>query len=181
MEWQPYKVGDRLEFKSNRNESYTIVIEKISRHHSVTDPLDIIPDKTEDLSVFGKYSLINPWVSTIGDSVFHKDTELLHMSSGIERSNLYLKLIIEDSWFYGDSWLDISELEKKSCIDSFGFNDLLVFEDKIGEYKHRDNHIERFYWSKEFGYIRYELKDGYFWELNRFIRNDKDRIIKNGS
>jgi hypothetical protein len=45
-----------------------------------------------------------------------------------------------------------------NSIDLFGFNDILVFEDKIGEYKHRDNHIERFYWSKEFGYIRYELK-----------------------
>jgi hypothetical protein len=141
--------------------------------------LDIIPDKTEHLSVSGKYSLINPWVSTIGDSVFHQDTELLHLNSGLEKSNLNLKLIIEDSWFYGDSWLDISDFEKMSTIDFLGFKDILVFEDKIGEYKDRDNHIERFYWSKDYGYVRYELKNGYFWELNRFIRNNKDKLIKN--
>ncbi len=179
MDWQPYEVGDSLVFESNRDESFTLVIQEISRSHAVTDPLDIIPDKTEHLSVFAKYSLINPWVSSIGDSVFHQDTELLHLNSGLEKSNLNLKLIIEDSWFYGDSWLDISKFEKMNNKELFGFNDIFVFEDKIGEYKHRDNHIERFYWSKDFGYIRYELKNGYLWELKRFIRNNEDRILKN--
>lgn len=179
LDWQPYEVGDSLVFESNRNESFTLVIKKISRYHSVTDPLDLIPDRTEHLSVFAQYSLINPWISSIGDSVFHQDTELLELNAGLDKSSLDLKLKIEDSWFYGNAWFDISDYVKMNTKELFGFNDVLVIEDEIGEYKDRENHVERLYWSKDYGYVRYELKNGYYWELNSFIRNKKDQLIKN--
>jgi len=32
--------------------------------------------------------------------------------------------------------------------------------------------LENFWWSKEYGYTRYEFKNNDYWELQEFIRND---------
>jgi hypothetical protein len=178
LNWQPYQIGDSLEFTSSKGERFSLVIDTITRNHSVTDPLDIIPNRTENCRVIGVYSLINPWVSTIGDTVTEQSTPLLNLNSGLEQPSIRFYLIIEDSWFYGISWFEIRVLNNKKCSQFSTYNDVLVFEDLTGEYRERENQIERFYWSKEFGYIRYELKEGYFWQLEKFNRNGKNIINK---
>ncbi len=179
LKWQPYKISDSLVFKSSKGESFVLEIDTIIQYHSVTDPLDIIPDRTEHLSVFGEYTLINPFISSIGDSVFKESTKLLHLNSGLEKSNFHFDLIIEDSWYYGDSSFDIIDLEEMKRTNYNELNDVLIFEDKNSEYQERENQIKRFYWSKEFGYYRYELKNGYWWQLESFNREGENILPTN--
>jgi hypothetical protein len=50
---------------------------------------------------------------------------------------------------------------------SLTFNDVYIIEgeDFLGTLYQRSNFVSRIYWSKSHGLIRYDKKDGKYWEL----------------
>lgn len=157
----PYQAGEVLVFKSNENEFDTIKVLK------VTD--GIFPDGpgpmryyNEHLSVFVEHTDPNNDRSL--------QNSFLEISTGTpeKATELNFKLLARNAVFY-DSFKTIDELDSIEPIvlrTPLGeFSDVLVINDTKREYFERDNFVERIYWSKSAGYLKFDKKDGKTWEL----------------
>ncbi|MFY7670780.1 hypothetical protein ACOSP6_06795 [Tenacibaculum sp. MEBiC06402] len=177
FDWQPYEVGDKLVFESNNNEVDTIFVKEIKSYTNPGDHLAILPDYHTTYFITGEISLINPFTSSIGNKVTRDYVDILQLSSGKETDYLTLNLKKRrDTLSYSEITFKISELKSKFKnkskyksieIDAESYNDMPFAYD-----------LKTVFWSKEFGYTKYEFKNGNSWELIEFIRNDKN-ILKN--
>ncbi|MBA3985244.1 MAG: hypothetical protein H0X63_01380 [Flavobacteriales bacterium] len=158
LEWQPYKVGDSLVFGSNKGESKTIVVKSVERHINPTDPLDIFPDRVETLFVIGK-------------SNSHID--LLKISKG--RIWFSIKRLNKNTLLHPNTIYNIDEIQK---MDRELVSNKKVY--KIEAIQYSDNlkefpfDLSYIYWSKEYGYAKFEYEDGYEWTLKSLIRDGVD-------
>lgn len=176
LNWQPYKPYDELIFESNKGELFKIYIGTTDKNFGANDHLDIFPDYSETIAVTGEYTLIDPYESSIGEIVRVENISLLYIGSGSNQPSIRFDFSKEKSSFYGKNWFKIKELENREIISKYNFNDVLVIEDSLKNYYHRDNHITRIYWSKKYGYIGYDQKNNYSWRLKKFIRGNKNII-----
>ena len=175
--WQPYSIGDILVFESSKNEKDTIFIKAIDSYTNPSDPLDAFPDYYESLFITGNISLIKPYKSSIGKIVSKEHTNILKLTAN-ENDYIKFEFSKKEAKYYGNTSFSISSLEERKPIEYGNYNDILFFENIEGDYYHRDNYIIRLFWSKKFGYVRYELKDDYYWNLKEFVRNGKN-ILNN--
>src|SRR5205085_9794613 len=81
-------------------------------------------------------------------------------------------LLAKNSWFYADSYYinDLNKLKESSMtIKDKIYIDVVVIEPQeeiTKEYnEERNEFVTKIYWSKSKGYIRYDLKNGIYWEL----------------
>lgn len=159
--WNPYLTGETLIFQSSKNELDTIKVE------SITD--NIFPDAPGPL----KYYNESLWVfveHTDPNYDRHLKNNFLEIRTGTPEkpTTINFKLLAKNTVFY-DSYRTIDELNsiKPEFLKTpFGeFSDVLVIEDKKRQYSERDDFVEKIYWSKSNGYLKFEKKDGKTWEL----------------
>ena len=159
--WNPYKAGEVLIFKSSENEMDTIKVEKI------TD--NIFPDGPGPLKYYNEHL----WVFVEHTDPYY-DRQLknnfLEIETGTPEkpTTINFRLLAKNTVFY-DSYRTIKELKtiKPTVLETpFGeFSDVLVIKDKKRRYFERDKFVEKIYWSKSNGYLKFEKKDGKTWEL----------------
>ncbi len=155
----PYKEGEILVFKSNKKKFDTIFINTVSNYISVNDPLGVFSDKEETISVAAKLDRKSSFVSRI-----------VSLSS-TEKKGLILQITFRtnEGWYYGPNTWTVSSLENlniyKLKIQNKFYDDIWIFTATDRKYEERDDFIEKLYWSKSKGVIRYDKKNGEFWEL----------------
>lgn len=159
--WNPYKVGEVLIFKSSENELDTIKVEEINDN--------IFPDGPTPL----KYYNESLWVfveHTDPNYDRHLKSNFLEIRTGTPEkpATISFGLLAKNSVFY-DSSRTIEELDSMELTfleTPIGkFSDVLEIYDKARRYSERDNFVEKIYWSKSNGYLKFEKKDGKTWEL----------------
>src|SRR5690554_914355 len=159
--WNPYKVGEVLIFKSSENELDTIKVKEISDN--------IFPDGPTPL----KYYNENLWIfveHTDPNYDRHLKNNFLEITTGTPETPTIInfRLLAKNSVFY-DSYRTIEELDsmKLTFLETpIGeFSDVLEINDKERRYAERDNFVEKIYWSKSNGYLKFEKKDGKTWVL----------------
>ena len=175
FDWIPYKVGDILIFESNTNLVDTIFIKDIDKHTNPDDPLDFFPNYSTANVISGEITLTNPITTSLGTKITKDYVDILELSSG--RDSDYLILSFKkrrDTLAYSRITLKISDLEKqfenKSEFESIQL-DPAIYDDFKSDVKY-------VFWSKKFGYTKYQFKNGHIWELSQFIRDSKNIFKK---
>lgn len=164
-------------FESNTNHVDTIFVREINSYRNPEDHLAISTNYHTTYFITGEISLIHSFTSSIGNKVKQDYVDILKLSSGKEDDYLILNFKKRrDTLSYSEVTLKISELKSKFEnkakyesieIDATSYNDMPFNYD-----------LKSILWSKEFGYTKYEFKNGHSWSLIEFIRNDKN-ILKN--
>jgi hypothetical protein len=156
LEWQPYRKGDLLVFKSNFGEIDTIIVRSIETYKNPDDPLAILPNNMQSIFVNGKQNI-------------------LEIDAGKKESYIHFTLKLGDKYLkYPNIVKSIKELDKEKSKQ----NKIVAIEAKeyYDNLKELDFDLKNIYWSKEYGYIKLEFKNEYYWELQSFIRNGKNLI-----
>lgn len=162
LKWQPYKEGDSLIFESNKNELKTIVVESIESHINPTDPLDVFPEKYETLFVTGKDVPVG----------------IIKINAGKEEGGrIYFELdnLSENTLWHPNTIYSIGEIKK---MKTEYLSNKEVY--KIEAIQSSDNlkdipfDLRYIYWSKEYGYVKFEYENDYEWELKSLIRDGID-------
>lgn len=157
LEWQPYKVGDVLVFESTKGEVDTVLIEAIKSYMNADDPLALFPDYDQSLFISLKKNIL-----CLTKNRFGSYMEL----------SFFLKT--KDRKSYPITFVTLSD-EYISKLDTIVFNGYPVFkiEAKTKAYtlSHIDWDLQYFYWSKQYGYMAFEFKEGYKWYLKSFVRD----------
>lgn len=173
---QPYKIGDKLIFKSSSNQIDTLFVNEISEYTTPYGNRGFLPEYQTTYFISGEITLQNPFISITGKKVTKEYISLLKLST--VRENDYITLTFKkrsDTLTYPELTFKISDLEskfeKKSKYESIKI-DTESYEDLQFVYD-----LKNIYWSKEFGYTKYEFKNGYLWNLVKFIRNNEN-ILK---
>lgn len=174
LEFQPYQLNDTLKFISSKNQSETIIVSDISSHSNPEDNLAVISDYHEKLFVTGKTS----------NEDFFQRVNLLTMYSDKNSLIEFNFSKVNDSLTYPSTILTLDSLKEK--LESLSKEDILNLNDVVkikaeDYYFDMDFDLENIYWSKKFGYVRYEFNNGYFWELEEFIRAGKNILPEDDS
>ncbi len=177
FEWQPYKKGDILVFKSIDNERDTIFINGIKSYLNPDDPM-MPKEYNETLFISGERSLSKPRKQA-GHLFYREYIDILEVFSGEE--NTYLTFVFKkksDTLSYPTTVLSIDNLKYKFKEKSKLSHNSILIEAKDYYDLNFEYDLNFFWWSKQFGYVRYEFKNGIYWELEKFIRKGVNILDK---
>ena len=157
--FNPYKSGNVLIFKSNLGAYDTIFITDVKTIILPGRPMAVFPRKSELLMVIAKRS--NPSFSGyIENSIIEIDTY-----------NIYFDFFAKNAKFYGGSFNERDEIERLPeqtlSVNGQSYHDVVILESKENEYSERENFIDKIFWSKSKGFIKYNLRNGVIWELEK--------------
>jgi len=167
LQWQPYKLGDELIFKSSKGMYDTLYVKNIFFSRYRADPLDLFAD-------YNHYLGVNLAKNDKGR------TSSISLNKYRNGSNMKFDFIIGDDYFlkYPTFSMNIDSLERKQIITDNRFGKNIPYL-KLKTEQTPDN-LKKFsfemiyiYWSKEFGYLELEFIDGYNWKLISFKRDGK--------
>ncbi|WP_192820525.1 hypothetical protein [Rufibacter sp. LB8] len=170
LQWNPYKTGDVLIFKSSENELDTLHIVNVSRKNFASS-LRMEKYTNEHIQVLGKYRR-----PKVGDFI-HREILDIKSGSSDEWSEIDFSFSSYNATYYGKSELiyELKTLKEKTFITPFSvFDDVIQLTGKIGpemldghfsqlSYQHRA--IKKLYWSKSTGYVGFEMWEGETWLL----------------
>nr|WP_299484902.1 hypothetical protein [uncultured Allomuricauda sp.] len=168
--WQPYLKGDVLIFKSNENKKDSIFINKIESYNNPKDPLGASQKKYESLFISGEVSLKKPIKTRLGHTFNKERIDILEMVS--DSNQTFIKFVFNkksDSLKYPITVLTLDSLKKRVNGDGFVKIDAKEYYDLSFDYD-----LKSFIWNKKYGYTRFNLKNGTYWELEEFLRKDKN-------
>ena len=170
---QPYHVGDTLIFMSSTNLVDSIFIDEIERFKSPSDPLDLFPDYTETVHISAHISLLEPYVSSINKMVQHEYMSFLSLR-GSENS-AYFDFELNkprDTLRYRDFMVPIDSIRGK------GMNEVIEINSNIYESIFPFPYdLERIFWSRKYGFVKYEFSNGLSWQLIAFIRRGENILL----
>jgi len=150
-------------FKSNSGDFDTIFVKEITKGKVEDDPLAVNPNYYEQLDVIVRHS--DP---TWGVHRYLENSFLGLSAAGDGNTIISFDLAAKKSWFYADSYYknDLNKCPTQTLQGkNWEFNDVIKLQPQSQKYFERDEFITAAYWSKSKGYIRYDLKNGVFWEL----------------
>jgi hypothetical protein len=163
--WMPYKGNETLVFKSNKKETNTVYILKKDTLLAYPEAQAINGIKYEEVSVFCNHYGQNKKDALPGYYFF------IVQKSKDNRAELIFDLSTEDAVFYRIRPVKIDSLSRIQPIvlqTSYGqYNDIYIISpDNLGkQFYDRSNFVTKLYWSKSRGLIRYDKKNGEYWEL----------------
>lgn len=164
LKWNPYKGSELLIFESNQGSIDTIFVGKVSKDRVPNDPLAIAPKYHEVLDVIVKHS--NP-VSI--NTHNYLENSFLNLYATSDRNTIIrFDFAAKNSWFYAESYYknDLNKLPvQKLTIKNLTYEDVIKLEPQSMKFYERDEFVTAVYWSKSKGYVRYDLKNGIYWEL----------------
>lgn len=157
--WNPYKAGQILIFKSSTGGLDSVFVNDVSY---------VFPD---GLGVVHFNQKLRVSVSHTDPKTGSKDSETYFLTIAAERddslSYVVFGLRAKGAWFPEERY-ELSQLDKQpemSLLVPYNeFNDVIEVEDR----SFRENEelvIQKIYWSKSHGYIKYVKYDGTEWEL----------------
>ncbi len=166
--FNPYRVGDTLVFKSNTGDRDTIFVLEIDRRKNPTSQLAILPDYAEHLSVFVKHS--DPATPDGGHRYLRNNFLEMHKWNKIS-ATIDFDFAAKDAWFYGGNGINITDIKNHTMtelkINSVVYRDVVIIHSNNTEYRHRNNFIDKIYWSNTTGYLKFDLLNGATWELEK--------------
>ena len=156
--WQPYRKGDILIFKSNNEETDTIIIRSVETYNNSDDHLAIFPNSIQSLFVNGKQNILELQAG--------KNGSFIHFTLKLGNRNLKYPNVVES----------VNEIVHKK----FDNNEIIVIKAKeyYDNLKDLPFDLRNIHWSKVFGYVKLEFINEYFWELQSFIRGEKNLMKK---
>lgn len=165
LKWNPYKGNEVLIFENNNGDMDTIFILKVHKEKVSDDPLATMPKYHETLSIGVRHSDPTP---PDGGHRYLEGTFFRLTSTENKNTHISFDLAAKKAWFYSGNYYK-EELKKLPAIElstkNFKYNDIIKLEPKSVEYADRNEFITAVYWSKSNGYIRFDLKNGVYWEL----------------
>jgi len=166
--WMPYKGDETLVFVSNTGITDTIFIMKKDTIWGYPDAQSLVGLQCEVVRVFCRHT----------DSVIQNKTirYLENNFCSIQKNKnnhavLTINLLTRNVAFYRNGLIDLDSLNKQSPMilktKQKQYNDVYIInsEDYLGSFHKRDNFVAKIYWSKSRGLIRYDKKNGIYWEL----------------
>ncbi len=167
--WMPYRGNETLIFKSNTGESDTIFLFEKHTMVGYFHP-DTPSGSYEEVSVFGKH--IDP--DLVNGKPHYLEREFFSIKKNKHGSTeMEISLSAKDAVFYRLSSIEINSLRKintitlKSQFHQYDDVYIITGEDYEGNYFERSNFIIKVYWSRSSGLIRYDKKNGVYWELEK--------------
>lgn len=161
--WMPYNGNEILVFESNRKKADTIFLLRKDTLFAYPSPT-LRTTKQEMVSIFCKHK--DPNYNRYLESYV---LEIRKINKRSSEFNVLLKA--EDAAFYRITPIIIQGLNHytpsilktkfKEYIDVYE----LYPENYLGNLNQRSNYVTKLYWSKSEGLIRYDKKDGVYWEL----------------
>jgi hypothetical protein len=164
IKFNPYRGGEKLIFKSKNGNVKTVLIKKVVKSYGADDPLSVLPNKQQVLNVYVHFS----------DSIYNATLENLEgpffsiLALKDNRTIYIFSLNLGSANFYGNSYENkyINQMQSQTLrCGSKEYKDILVLRPNETKYKERSDYITTLYWSKSKGYVRYDLNNGEFWEL----------------
>ena len=168
LEYIPYEKNEILVFKSDQNRMDTIFIKDLRRTNGCYDPLAISSDDCEGYSLTCEKSDPNYDRYLPGEIVRIgvAPDDITYISFDITMRN---------SWFYSMEHYSLNEFDSipntKMTIEDKTYGDVKTFKpDEYGEqYSSRDNYVERFYWSKENGFLGLDTKSEKWRLIKKYV------------
>lgn len=172
LEWQPYKIGDKLVFESNKGELDTIKVENIEVHTGADDPLAVLPNKIQTLFVSGLY-YHKPKKDIMGRMFNTTFCNVIEMRANSSGSFIEFTIRLgENELKYPSVVQRIKEMNKLNVDENGRY--VIEAKEYYDNMKDRPFDLRYIYWSKEYGYLGLEFKDNYIWALKSFIRDGKE-------
>jgi hypothetical protein len=162
--WMPYNGDETLVFKSNTGETDTIFLLKKDTLWGYPDPA-LSTSKYEVAAIFCNHSGRNK--QNTGRSYYFFKVQ----KAKDNRAELVFDLSAKGAVFYRLSSVKIDSLSKVNLVSletSYGkYDDVFIIypDDYAKDFDNRSNFVTKLYWSKSGGLIRYDKKDGVYWEL----------------
>ena len=159
IKYIPYEGDEILVFKSDKKGIDTIFLKGMSNFNACGDPLDIVPDKCDGLSLNCTRTDPNYDRYLEGKSL----VEIVATSNG--ETHISFDIVLKGSWFYSMGSYSLYEFENmpnaELKIDNTIYKDVKIFEASqyAKQYEQRDNYAERFYWSLSQGFLGLDRRD----------------------
>ncbi len=164
LAWNPYEVGDKLIFQSNNGDEHTLEIKTIERSDDKTNPY------AGDFS--GKLEQEIIYCSSSEDPTNDERILTAIGKTSSDDTFIHLNLDIPNTQFPGGLYL-LSDLENRQVesltIEGNSYSDVLVLTPENVEMEIQGITVEKVYWSKSSGYIRYDMSDGTVWSLKQIL------------
>jgi len=168
--WMPYKGDETLVFKSNTGETDTLFLLKKDTLIAYPEAQTLNGIKYEAVSVICKHSDSN--ISQ--DKRRYLENVFLEIGkSKDQRAELIVHLLTKDASFHTFRPIKIDSLNKVSLASletsQKKYDDVYIIypDDFAKDFYNRNKFVTKLYWSKSSGLIRYDKKDGVYWELER--------------
>ena len=164
--WMPYKGNEILVFKSNTKDTDTIFFIRKDTLLGYPDPA-LSTAKFEEVAIFSKHS--DAYMSTghrYLESYFLKIKKTMS-----KKAEIVFALSARDAKFYRLNPIKIDSLCRIKLMPfttSYKhYEDVYIIdaEDYTGSFYQRSDFVTKLYWSKSEGLIRYDKKNGVYWEL----------------
>lgn len=173
-DWQPYKVGDIIVFESNEGGIDTVSIKKIHNSYMVDDNLSAFPDKHQNIVAIGEVTLNEPITTSLGNQIFKEEISLLSLYAD---ESIYFNFDFKrpsDGLNYPSTaltFLELKTLLEKKEASNFNSTDI----EAVNQYESVIQYdLKKFWWSKRYGYTRFDFKNGDYLKLIKFIREGKN-------
>lgn len=160
--WNPYSWGQILVFVSSENELDTVIIAEANKYF-----VDAIgAPKNQRVRVWGKRK--------VDKSQKFERFPLLLVAAGTNSDSSWIDFETQskNGSFWGGTHLELfnlRSLEYTSVKTPFRpFRDVLVINELSGR-ELNDSDISTVYWSKGYGFVRFDHKNGTVWKLMDFI------------
>lgn len=165
--WMPYNGDETLIFKSSTGETDTIFLLKKDTLWGYPDPA-LSTNRYEIVSTFCKHtdSYLRNSKHRYLESYFLKIRKNMN-----GKAELIIGLSGNDAEYYNLRAIRIDSLHKEQPvtiqISSAQYTDVyLIYPDDYAKnFYNRSSFVTKLYWSKSSGLIRYDKKDGVYWEL----------------
>lgn len=163
--WMPYNGDETLVFRSNLEETDTIFFLKKDTILAYPEAQALNGTKYEVVSVFCNHFGRNN--RNTGRSYYFFKVQ----RAKDNRTELVFDLSAKGAVFYRISSVKIDSLSKANLVSletSYGkYDDVyIIYPDGYAkDFYNRSNFVSKLYWSKTRGLVRYDKKDGVYWEL----------------
>jgi hypothetical protein len=166
LEYIPYEENEILVFKSDLNRFDTIFLTGLKRYNGCYDPLSISSDDCEGYSMTCKKSDPNY-------DRYLEGKELVSVGASPDgKTYISFDITLRSAWFYSMEHFSLRTFDSipntEMTIENKTYRDVKTFRpDEYGkQYSSRDHFVERFYWSKNEGFLGLDT------------RTEKWRLIK---
>lgn len=167
LEWMPYKGNENLVFNSNSNGADTIFLLKKDTLIAYPEAQKINGIKYEVVSVFCQHSDLGP----MKDELSYIESNFLELKKNINNhATLAIYLKTKDAFYFSVEGSRIDNLKNtpplvfQTRYDRYNDVYMLQAVDHLG-ISDRSEYVTKVYWSKSKGLIRFDKKDGTYWEL----------------
>lgn len=163
--WMPYNGDETLVFKSNTGEADTIFLLKKDTGIVYAEPQAINGVKYESVSIFCNHYGKNKQGSGRSYYIYRME------KAKDNRAELVFDLSTKGVKFYRILPVKIDSLSKENPVlletSNGQYDDIYIIypDDYAKDFYQRSNFVTKLYWSKSNGLVRYDKKDGVYWEL----------------